>query len=297
MIYFNHFNDNAIGRLDPRTGETRQWRWPYRAKAGSFQPTGARTLMGPDAKGRFYIGNQAQDGLVVFDPATETFRFENPPGGGEMMDVSASHVDGYGWKAGGGGAHRINIETFESTTVKGPRPLNAYDIAADSRNNLYGSARNLRYVWRVEAKTGQVAYYDIPDQPRGVGGGGTGMRRGITDGQDRLWWGGYDGNFIGRLDPRQPAGKEMTLYPVPFPWFFPYDAHHDDTRYTWTGGIYADRVARMNVETGEWMFYLLPYEANIRDIDLHRPREGGLSGLWIGHTHQGRITLVEPLAP
>jgi hypothetical protein len=53
----------------------------------------------------------------------------------------------------------------------------------------------------------------------------------------------------------------------------------------------------MNVETGEWSFYLLPFEANIRDIDLQPARDGGLSGLWLGHTHQGKITLVEPLAP
>src|SRR5688572_16672383 len=49
-IFFNHFNDNAIGRLDPKTGEVKEWHWPYRAKQGSFQPTGARTLMGPDAQ-------------------------------------------------------------------------------------------------------------------------------------------------------------------------------------------------------------------------------------------------------
>jgi hypothetical protein len=33
-----------------------------------------------------------------------------------------------------------------------------------------------------------------------------------------------------------------------------------------------------------------------RDIDLKPAEAGGLSGLWIGHTHQGLITLVEPLA-
>ncbi len=295
-IYFNHFNDNAIGRLNPKTGETKEWRWPYRAKAGTFAPTGARTLMGPDHRGRFYIGNQAQGGLVVFDPATEAFTFVDPPGGGEMIDVSASHVDGHGWRTEGGAAHRINLETWEHTPFKGARPLVAYDIAADSKNNLFGAARNSRYVWRVDRATGQVAYYDIPAQPRSVGGIGSGMRRGIADAQDRLWWGGFDGNFVGMLDPRQPAGKEMTLYPMPA-WFFPYDAHHDNQGYTWTGGIYADRVARLNVNTGAWNYYLLPYEANIRDIDLQPAAAGGLSGLWIGHTHQALITLVEPLAP
>jgi virginiamycin B lyase len=295
-IWFNHFNDNAIGRLDIQTGQVKEWKWPYRGDANAFSPTGARTLMGPDAKGRFYIGNQAQDGLVVFDPATETFRFGNPPGGGEMMDVSASHVDGFGWRVGGGAAHRINIETFESQTVKGPRPLVAYDIAADTKNNVYGAARNGEYVWKVDAKTMTPTYYDIPKQPRGVGGLTGGMRRGITDAQDRLWWGGYDGNFVGMLDPRQPAGSQMKLYPMPIPWFFPYDAHYDNVRYTWTAGIYADRVGRLNVETGEWSFYLLPFEANIRDIDLDPARNGGLSGLWLGHNHQGKITHVEPLA-
>ena len=296
LIYFNHFNDNAIGRLNPKTGETKLWRWPYRGREGSFAPTGARTMMGPDHKGRFYIGNQAQGGLVVFDPATEAFTFVDPPGGGEMIDVSASHVDGHGWRTEGGAAYRINLETWEHTAFKGERPLVAYDIAADTKNNLYGAARNSRYVWRVERATGRVSYYDIPAQPRSAGGNGGGMRRGITDAQDRLWWGGYDGNFVGMLDPRQPAGKEMTIYPMP-PWFFPYDAHHDNQGYTWTGGIYADRVARLNTQTGAWNFYLLPFEANIRDIDLQPAAAGGLSGLWLGHTHQGLITLVEPLAP
>lgn len=293
-IWFNHFNDNAIGRLDPKTGEVRQWRWPYRAPKDSFEPTGARTLMGPDARGRWYIGNQAQEGLVVFDPATEAFEYPNVPGGGEMMDVSASAVDGRGWRAGPD-AYRIDLSTWQSTTVKGSRPLARYDIAADTKNNLYGAGRGSTYVWRVDARTLQVSYYDIPAGPRGVGGLGGGMRRGIADKEDRLWWGGYDGNFVGLVDPKQPAGKEVTLYAVPFPWFFPYDAHYDENGYTWTGGTNADRVARLQLATGEWNFYLLPFEANIRDINLRPAGPDGLSGLWIGHTHQGLITLVEPL--
>ena len=79
------------------------------------------------------------------------------------------------------------------------------------------------------------------------------------------------------------------------PVVFPYDAHNDDQGYTWTGGTNADRVARFNVATGEWNFYLLPFEANIRDINLKPAEAGGLSGLWVGHTAQGMITLIEPL--
>jgi streptogramin lyase len=302
-IFFNHFNDNAIGRLDPKTGEVKEWRWPYRAREGSFQPTGARTLMGPDRDGRWYIGNQAQSGVVVFDPKTEQFEFHDPPGGGEMIDVSGAEVDGNAWRAvagpvAGGGVYQIDLETWQYKEIKGTteKPLYAYDIAADSRNNVYGSARGAAYVWRIDAKTHAVQYFDIPAEPRGVGSFGSGMRRGITDSSDRLWWGGFDGGYIGMLDLRKPAGEQVKLYAVPFPYFFPYDAQYDERGYTWTGGIYADRVARMNVESGEWNFYLLPFEANIRDINLQPARQGGLSGLWIGHTHQAMITLVEPLA-
>jgi streptogramin lyase len=302
-IWFNHFNDNMIGRLDLATGAVKEWRWPYRAKEGSFAPTGARTLMGPDARGRWYIGNQAQGGVVVFDPATEQFEFHEPPGGGEMVDVAHSRVDNKAWRAeaapiAGGGVHQIDLTTWQATTVKGTpeKPLYAYDVASDSKNNVYGGARGMPYIWRVDAQTHEVKYFDIPAEPRGQGSFGSGMRRGIVDSQDRLWWGGFDGGFIGLLDTRKPAGREMTLYPVPYPFFFPYDAHFDERGYTWTGGIYSDRVARFNVETGEWSFYLLPFEANIRDVNLQPAARGGLSGLWIGHTHQAMITLVEPLA-
>jgi streptogramin lyase len=294
-IWFNHFNDNAIGRLDTKTGQTKEWRWKYRAKEGSFAPTGARTLMGPDKQGRFFVGNQEQGGVVVFDPKTEQFRFLDLPGGGEMMDVSGSAADNQAWRAGPDG-YRINLDTFEVTaSVKGSRPLARYDIAADSKNNLFGSGRGSNYVWRIDNKSLEVTYYDIPAQPRGAGGLSGGMRRGKADAQDRLWWGGFDGNFIGMLDPKQPAGKEIRLWAVPIPWFFPYDAHYDGQGYTWTGGIYADRVARLQIDSGEWNFYLLPFTANIRDIDLKPATSGGLSGLWIGHTHQALITLVEPL--
>jgi streptogramin lyase len=245
-LWYNHFNDNAIGRLDLKTGQTKEWRWPYRAKQGSFAPTGARTMMGPDKQNRFYIGNQEQGGLVK--------------------------------------------------TIKGSRPLARYDIASDTQNNLFGSGRGSTYVWYANAKTGEVSYFDIPATPRGEGGLGGGMRRGKADKQDRLWWGGFDGNFVGMLDPKQPAGRQMKLWAVPFPWFFPYDAHYDEQGYTWTGGIYADRVARLHLDSGEWNFYLLPFTANIRDIDLKPAASGGLSGLWIGHNHQGLITLIEPLS-
>jgi hypothetical protein len=63
----------------------------------------------------------------------------------------------------------------------------------------------------VDAKTGEFSYYDIPDKPRGAGGLGGGMRRGITDAKGRLWWGGFDGNFVGVLDPSLPKNRPENV--------------------------------------------------------------------------------------
>src|SRR5428012_6750 len=100
------------------------------------------------------------------------------------------------------------IRDREYKTLKSSKPTPAYDIAADPQNNLFGAGRTSKYVWREDAKTGEISYYDIPDKPRGVGGLGGGMRRGITDAKGRLWWGGFDGNFVGMLDPSLPKGTE-----------------------------------------------------------------------------------------
>ena len=107
------------------------------------------------------------------------------------------------------------------------------------------------------------------------------MRRATVDKQDRFWWGGFDGGFVGMLDTKIPDGG-MKLFPVPLPWFQPYIAENDDAGYTWTGSISGDRVARMNEATGEWTVYLLPSETNLRHIHVQRSTNGNLSSLWVG---------------
>ena len=148
----------------------------------------------------------------------------------------------------------------------------------------------------MDAETLAVTYHPIPEEPRGETGFGGGSRRGLFDAQDRLWFGGFDGNYVGKLDPSMPTGQQIELFPVPMPWFQPYMAQNDDAGYVWTGSISADHVARMNEETGEWSFYLLPAETNIRQVHVQRPESGGLSSLWVGMNHQGRIVHIEPLA-
>ena len=299
-VYYNDFNDNVIGKLNPRTGETREYRYPYMGEKGSFTPIGNRTMV-HDGKGKFYIGTQNQLGPAVFDAKSETFdlyRFS-----GAMTVARSSHVDGWAWNGGAGAPlsrvqFKGNGEIVREMVRAEGGSLGAYDIAVDSKNNVYGGDRTNPAIWKVDAKTLKAAFYLIPDKPRGQEGSlGGGMRRAVVDKQDRFWWGGFDGGFVGVLDTRLPAGREMKLFPVPLPWFQPYIAENDDAGYTWAGSISADRVARMNEATGEWNVYLLPRETNLRHVHVQRSGSGGLSSLWVGMNHQARIVHIEPLAP
>ena len=57
----------------------------------------------------------------------------------------------------------------------------------------------------------------------------------------------------------------------------------------------ADLAVRMNVQTGEFVEYLLPYRTNVRQINVQK--SGAFSSMWVGDQHGNTITRVEPLAP
>jgi virginiamycin B lyase len=300
LVYYNDFNDNIIGKLNPKTGETKEYRYPYMGEKGSFTPIGNRTMM-HDGNGKFYLGTQYQLGPAIFDSKSETFELYKFSGA--MTLAESSHVDGWVWNGGAGASlSRVQLkgngQIMREMVRTEEGSLAAYDIVVDSKNNVYGGDRTSTAIWKIDAKTLKPTFYPIPAQPRGQEGSlGGGMRRATIDSRDRMWWGGFDGGFLGLLDTTRPAGQEIKLFPVPLPWFQPYIGENDDAGYTWIGSISADRVARMNEATGEWNMYLLPRETNLRHIHVQRAANaGGLSSLWVGMNHQARIVHIEPLA-
>ena len=313
-IYYNDFNDNVIGKLDPETGETVEWTlpdpvdlFPELAEEGPMVPVGNRTIQ-PDGQGKFYLSPPGYRGgagyFVVFDTESETFEYY--PGTGSFVAPQSMHVDGNVWFNSGGQLQQAQLlgdGEWTGTPVPTERRLSAYDFYPDSKNNVYGAGRGSTEFWRVDAKTLEVTYYPIPEEPRGETAFGGGSRRGLFDSQDRAWFAGYDGNYIGKLDPSLPAEKAIELFPVPRPWFYPYMAQGGDDGYVWVNSESADHVGRMNEETGEWNFYRLPkdpehWEANMRHVYVQEPERDGLpSSLWVGKNHQGQIVHIEPLAP
>jgi streptogramin lyase len=84
--------------------------------------------------------------------------------------------------------------------------------------------------------------------------------------------------------------KEWEL---PTQEFVPYDVVADKNGDIWAGGMNADKILRMNTDTGKVIEYPLPRYTNVRRVfvdDSTTPPT-----FWVGNNHGAAIIKLEPL--
>jgi len=292
MIWFTHFGEQFLGKMDPKTGKVSEYPIPV-LKPG--YPVGTLDL-GFDKDGNPWIGMMYQAGVARFDKKTETFKTWSVPKEWQTdaaqtghLDPSFAHVDGKVWVKNSDGSQilRLDVESGKwenlgSFSANGKR-LGVYGIRADSKNNLYLLDFQSSAIGIVDAKTGKFTAYSgeiANSRPR----------RGVVDGQDRLWYAEYAGNAVGMFDPKTEKVKEWV---VPTPWAQPYDVVVDKNGEAWTGSMMSDRVSRLDPKTGQYVEYQLPKTTNIRRVFVDNSTSPVT--FWIGSNHGASIIKLEPL--
>jgi virginiamycin B lyase len=298
-VWYSDFTSQFIGKLDPKTGKVTDYPVPL-ARTGPLAQGGLQIAV--DKEGLIYYGNMSQMQIVRLDPKTgkmDTFKAPIPEdqiGTGHltMVDPSFRQVDGKLWinVAEGtdesGGSWQVDLATNTWTKIKYPAgspPAAAYDVVADSHNNMYGMHFTNNHIWMTDAKTLKTTWWDIPTK-------GAGCRRGHIDSQDRVWCGEFVGDGLAMFDPKT---QKITEWKSPTPGTNPYDAEFDDKGYLWAAGMDDDLALRLNYQTGEITEYLLPHETNVRHVDVQK--SGALSSMWLGDQHSNLIIHIEPLTP
>jgi virginiamycin B lyase len=298
-VWYSDFDSQFLGKVDVKTGKVVEYPVPL-ARTGPVAQGGLQIAF--DKEERVYFGNMSQLQIVRFDPRTEKMETFKPPipesniGDGHltMIDPSFQQVDGKIWVnvADGtdesGGTWHVDLATNTWTHVTyppGSPSARAYDVVADSKNNMYGMSFTNDKIWMTDGKTLKTVWYDLPTK-------GTGCRRGHIDSQDRLWCGGFNGNDLVMFDPK---AQKISEWKAPTQWTRPYDAEFDDKTYDWGAGMDNDIALRLNTQTGEFTEYLLPHETNVRHVEVQK--SGTLSSMWLGDQHGGTIVHIEPLAP
>lgn len=297
--WYSDFNSQFLGRLDPKTGKVVEYPVPQN-RLGQIAQGGLQIDV--DREGRIYYGNMSQMQIVRLDPKTGTMETFKPPieegafGDGHltMVDPAFQHLDGKVWAnvayATGevGGTWHVDLKSNTWTRVPyppGSPDARAYDVVADSKNNMIGMQMTNDKLWTTDGKTLKTVWYDFPTK-------GAGCRRGHIDSQDRLWCGVFHGNRLAMFDPKT---QKITEWTVPTAWTRPYDAQFDDKSYAWTAGMDNDLAVRLNTQTGEFTEYLLPHETNVRHVEVQK--SGPLSSMWLGDQHGNTLIRIEPLAP
>jgi streptogramin lyase len=298
-VWYSDFNSQFLGKLDPKTGKVVEYPVPQ-SRFGQIAQGGLQIDI--DRQGRIYYGNMSQMQIVRLDPTTGKMETFKPPipdsklGDGHltMIDPAFQQVDGKLWvniafeTGEAGGTWQVDLGTNTWTRVTyppGSPPARAYDVVADSNNDVYGMHMNNNKIWKTDAKTLKTVWYDLPTK-------GAGCRRGHIDSRDRLWCGEFNGNGVAMFDPKT---QKITEWKAPTDWTRPYDAQFDDKTYAWAAGMDNDLAIRLNAQTGEFTEYLLPHETNVRHVEVEK--SGALSSLWLGDQHGGTLVRVEPLAP
>src|SRR5437660_7905254 len=146
IAWYSSFGEQNLGRLDPKTGEVREF--PIDVHKPGF-PTGLLGLRS-DREGNLWLGNMYQATILKFDPKTTKFTTWKLPSEQNidaaqvnMVSPQSSDVDGKVWTQNNGfaGVHRLDIATGKLETwepFKGePGPHNIYDVIPDSKNNVY----------------------------------------------------------------------------------------------------------------------------------------------------------------
>jgi streptogramin lyase len=306
-VWYNDFREPLIGRLDPRTGETKEWRMP--PLKPDF-PEGTLSIEF-NRDGYLWIPRFRQGGYTRFDPRTEKFQtwlvpLEHNDARAIQPQVAAA-PNGTAWFPGGESLliFKVDPETGEVSSYpmypdyqpdekssgiiqfsynEKPVGHSTYGLAADSKSNIYICDIVGGNIGKIDGKTGKVTLYKTPTL-------NSGPRRASVDSHDRVWFGEYYANKLGMFDPKTEQFKEWTS---PTPWVGPYPAKTDKNGEAWTAGMSTDLILRLDPKTGKFTEYMLPtVNANIRHIDVDN--SSSPVAVWVAEVHQGKIAKVEPL--
>jgi streptogramin lyase len=304
MIWYIDFAEAIVGRLDPRTGETKEWPLPE-IKPG-FAPGSLGLAL--DKEGNPWIARSFQGGIAKFDKKTEKATGYRIPPEYENVRTRTSFIDvgpddkvmfddtlnrriyimdpatgkmityplypGFKWDVGNDpGAGQGNGDNHSP-----------YGVAISSKGVGYWGDLGNRNIGEIELETGKTVLYPTPTPS-------SGPRRMNMATDDQLWFAENASRKIAVFDTKTKQFKEWD---PPCPYDAPYDVISDKQGYAWTGGMPTDYVTRLNPKTGEMVNYLLPNaNVNIRRVSVDNFTNP--PSMLFGENHQAKIILVQAL--
>jgi virginiamycin B lyase len=239
---------NKIGRLDPETGETKEYPLPD-------QDTALLHSVFPAPDGTVWGAEFGLNKLARLDPKT-----------GEISEYQDAYLPGKEGSIQGGSKHTVRVGTDGIAWSSG-NPVSRYDpttkqfthfqdgaygVTLDKDNNCWFTEYNaVGKIGRVDAKTLKQQFWTPPTDGRKI------YSRRIQVADDgTVWFSESDAGEIGHFDPKTETFKQFQL-PGPNP--SPYAMNLDRDHQVWYSSEYLDEVGRLDPATGKVVEYPFPH--------------------------------------
>jgi virginiamycin B lyase len=292
MVWYSDFGEMFIGKFDPKTLKLTEY--PVK-KFKDKAPTGLLSI-DFDKDGKIWFDTMYQGSLGALDPKTGEIAYHPlPPEYNDdrvQLNFTGLHheVDGKVWtkSVGTQDIFRLDLaankwEKFHPTDqLPDMKNGSIYQVMADSKNNLWMAEFTEGHLGKIDAKTTQVTWYNVPTQHARA-------RRMQIDAQDRVTVTEYRGNKVALFDTKT---EKFTEYALP-PYTYPYRANFDKNGEIWASTMSTDRVARVDSKTGQSVQYLMPSDTNMRTVFIDNSTSPVT--FWVGSNHDHRLVKVEPL--
>jgi streptogramin lyase len=280
-----------LGKLDPNTLEYTEVSIPSGVAAADGQVLGNLQI---DAKGQLWVPDGPNYRWLDYDVSTGKFTSYDWPkdnradAGGNSMLI---HPNGTIWETAGNQVRMLNTSTKEFKFFDTPsylatqKPNGAYGITVAGDGSVWWAEDMADRMSRIDPATGKVEEYKIPYDGLAY------PRRMSHDARGDLWVGLWNAGLLMKIDYET---KQMTFFAPPTETPGTYSVTVDrKNNLIWVSEQMADKIARYNPKTGEWVeFPLADSESDPRrlEIDPTNPNR-----IWWSGNLSGRMGFVEVL--
>ena len=265
IVWYTAQHQEALGILDPTTGETR-----HIHLGSGARPHGV--IVGPD--GAPWITDGGLNAIVRVDPSTEAVTLFSLPEstGYTNLNTAAFDSNGICWFTGQSGIYgRVDPQNGELQVFDAPRGRGPYGICTTPDGNVYYASLAGSYVGYVNTATGAVTELEPPTARQGA-------RRVWSDSQNRIWVAEWNAGQVGLYNPSDGSWKEWRL-----PGASPraYAVYVDEHDLVWLTDFGANALVRFDPDSESFTAYPWPSSgAAVRQL-LGKPGEvwGAESGV------------------
>jgi len=281
----------TLGRLDPKTLEFTEVPIP----AGPAPPNGQ--VLGNlqiDAKGHLWVPDGPNYRWLEYDINTGKFTTYDWPkdvradAGGNSMLI---HPNGSIWETGSNQVRMLNTATKEFKFYDTPsylatqQPTGAYGITVAGDGSVWWAEDMADRIARTDPVTGKVEEFKIPFDGLAY------PRRMSHDARGDVWVGLWSAGLLMKLDYET---KQMSFFAPPTETSGTYSVTVDKkNNFIWVSEQMADKIARFNPKTGEWVEFPLPdSESDPRRIEIDPTNP---NRVWWSGNLSARMGFVEVL--